>query len=89
MPKFIENAIKDFCNIYVHVKGDERDRRYERWGLFGHESHGDEFVVNPVTGKRKISVYKVFVRAVIVLIVFLFVVILLRVLTTDISGVMG
>jgi len=81
MPKFITNAIKDFCNIYVHVKGDERDRRYERWGIFGHESHGDEFVINPVTGRKKISFYKLFVRCMIVLIVFLFLFIVVRIIT--------
>ena len=84
MPKFIKNAVRDFCNIYVHVKGDERDRRYERWGIFGHESHGDEFVVDPATGKRKISFYKLFVRAVIALIVFLCLIILFRMIMTAI-----
>jgi len=81
MPRFIQNAVKDFCNIYVHVKGDERDRRYERWGIFGNESHGDEFVTDPVTGKKKISFYKLFVRVFIALIIFICVVILARLLT--------
>jgi len=81
MPKFIQNAMKDFCNIYVHVKGDERDRRYERWGIFGHESHGDEFVIDPVTGKKKLSFYKIFVRAVIVLIVLICLIIIFRLIT--------
>ncbi|MCL1859550.1 MAG: hypothetical protein FWF92_10015 [Oscillospiraceae bacterium] len=81
MPKFIKNIIKDFLNIYVHVEGDQRDRRYKRSGIFGIESHGDEFVTDPVTGKKKISFHKVLVRAVIVLIILIILIILFRVIT--------
>lgn len=80
MPKFIKNAIKDFCNIYVHIEGDERDRRYKRWGIFGMESHGDEFVIDPVTGRKKIAFGKLFLRIFIVIDIMICLIILLRIM---------
>ena len=73
MPKFIKNIIKDFLNIYL----DDNDIR---------EAYGDEYAdrfsaVNPVTGKKTISVSKVITRIFIVFMVLFCVFILIRILT--------
>jgi len=73
MPKFIQNIIKDFLNIYL----DEKDIR---------EAYGDEYAdrfsaINPITGKKKISVSKVLKRILIVFILALVLFIIIRMIT--------
>jgi len=72
---FISDRIKEFFNIYL----DEKDIR---------ESYGDEYadrfsVVNPKTGKRKISLMKIAKRIVILGIIAFWLVIIIRIFTYD------
>jgi len=63
MPKFIDNMIKDFLNIYL----DEKNIR-EAYG----KEYADRFsVLNPITGKKIVSVRKVLMRIFIVFMVAL------------------
>jgi len=73
--KFIVNRVKEFFDIYL----DEKDIR---------ESYGNEYadrfsVVNPKTGKRKISLMKIAKRIVILGVIAFWIIILIRVLTYD------
>jgi len=66
MPNFIKNAIRDFLDIYI----DENQIRE----AYGNE-YADRFAaVDPVTGKKRISVSKVFKRiaGVFIFAIFLF-----------------
>lgn len=67
--KFFNRLFKSFMNIY-----DDKDVR---------ESYGEKFAdklagVNPVTGKRKISVVKILFRIVILVLLALFIFIFIR-----------
>ena len=73
MPKFIDKLIKDFLNIY-------QDEQHIR------ESYGNEYadrfsVVDPATGKKKISVGKVCTRIFIVFMIILCLIFLVRMIT--------
>lgn len=73
MPRFIDKLIKDFLDIYQ----DENNIR---------ESYGNEYAdrfsaVDPVTGKKKISVGKVLTRVYIVFMVLLCLFFLVRIIT--------
>jgi len=71
MLKFIKNIIKDFLDIYI----DENQVR---------ETYGNEYAdrfssVNPVTGKKKVSVSKILKRIVGVFIFALFLFLIVRI----------
>ena len=71
--RFISDRIKEFFNIYL----DEKDIR---------ESYGDEYadrfsVVNPKTGKRRISLMKIAKRIVILGIITFWIIIFIRIMT--------
>ena len=73
MPKFINKIIKNFFNIYQ----DENNIR---------ESYGNEYaerfsVIDPATGKKKVSVSKVITRIFIVLMIILCLIIIIRMIT--------
>ena len=73
MPKFINKLVKDFLNVYQ----DENDIR---------ESYGNEYadrfsVIDPATGKKKVSVLKVATRIFIVLMVVLCMIVIIRMIT--------
>jgi len=75
MPKFIKKLIDDFLNIYL----DEQDIR---------DSYGDEYadrfsVFDPVTGKKQVSIRKVFMRIVIVFLTLFFLFLMIRLMTYD------
>ena len=79
MPKFINKLVKDFLDIYQ----DENNIR---------ESYGNEYadrfsIINPATGKKRISVAKVFTRAFIVFMVILCLIVLIRIAVTDMSRI--
>ena len=73
MPKFINKIIKDFLNVYQ----DENDIR---------ESYGNEYadrfsVIDPVTGKKKVSAKKVGARIFIVFMIILCLIVIIRMFT--------
>jgi len=71
MPNFIKNFIKDFLDIYI----DENQVRE----AYGNE-YADRFAaVDPRTGKKKVSVLKVFKRIVGVLIFAMFIFFIVRI----------
>ena len=73
MPKFIKNIINDFLNIYL----DEQHIR-EHYG----DEYADRFsVINPLTGKRKVSASKVLKRIAIIFITALVLFLFIRVIT--------
>ena len=79
MFKFIDKLVKSFLDVYQ----DENNIR---------ESYGNEYaerfsVVDPATGKKKVSVSKVLTRIFIVFMVMLCLVFLVRMISTDMTGV--
>ena len=73
MLKFINKLVKDFLNVYK----DENDIR---------ESYGNEYadrfsIIDPVTGKKKVSVLKVLTRIFIVFMVILCIIVIVRMCT--------
>ena len=73
--RYINKLVKDFLNIY-------QDEQHIR------ESYGNEYadrfsVVDPVTGKKKVSVPKLFTRAFIIFMVLLCLFFLIRILTYE------
>jgi hypothetical protein len=71
MPNFIKNFIRDFLDVYI----DENQIRE----AYGNE-YADRFAaVDPVTGKRKISVAKILKRVVGVFIFAIFLFFIIRV----------
>lgn len=77
MPKFINNIVKEFFNIYV----EEKDIRQS----YGNK-YADHFLyVDPITGKKKISAEKVFMRILIVFIATIVLFIFARMMTYNAS----
>ena len=73
--RYIKKLVKDFLDIYQ----DEQNIR---------ESYGNEYadrfsVINPETGKKRVSVGKVLTRVFIVFMVLLCLAFLVRILTYD------
>ena len=70
----VQNMVKDFLNVYL----DEKHIR---------EAYGDEYAdrfstINPVNGKRKISVAKVLQRIFIVFIIAFVLFLFIRIIST-------